>query len=190
MPTTFEILEKAPESLIAAGVRSAFIPRNRAVIAADCRHGSVTTVLEPAPEPAMDACCLWCNRTFTPRMTGGSTQKFCCTGHRQQFWIAARRWDDAGDRGGPTLGRLPKGVSYERARCLKGIPRPGIPRWLSAFGRAGPDAKSRRIWTTANKIRTKEGSACPVVSVKQFETQAPRSFPALIREIESGVLPC
>jgi hypothetical protein len=19
-------------------------------------------------------------------------QKFCCTGHRQQFWIAARRW--------------------------------------------------------------------------------------------------
>jgi len=23
---------------------------------------------------------------------GGSTQKFCCTGHRQQFWIAARRW--------------------------------------------------------------------------------------------------
>jgi|SRR5580704_8939057 hypothetical protein len=135
MPTTFEILEKAPESLIAAGVRSAFVPRNRAVIAADCRHGSVTTVLEPAPEPAMDACCLWCNRTFTPRMTGGSTQKFCCTGHRQQFWIAARRWDDAGDRGGPTLGRLPKGVSYERARCLKGIPRPGIPRWLSAFGR-------------------------------------------------------
>jgi hypothetical protein len=92
MPTTFEILEKAPESLIAAGVRSALVPRNRAVIAADCRHGSVITVLEPAPEPAIDACCLWCNRTFTPRMTGGSTQKFCCTGHRQQFWIAARRW--------------------------------------------------------------------------------------------------
>jgi hypothetical protein len=25
--------------------------------------------------------------------------------------------DDEGDRGGPPLGRLPKGVSYERARC-------------------------------------------------------------------------
>jgi hypothetical protein len=36
--------------------------------------------------------CLWCGRTFMPRSTGGSTQKFCCTGHRQQFWIAARRW--------------------------------------------------------------------------------------------------
>ena len=28
--------------------------------------------------------------------------------------------DDAGDRGGSTLGRLPKGVSHERARCLRG----------------------------------------------------------------------
>jgi len=27
--------------------------------------------------------------------------------------------DDEGDRSGPTLGRLPKGVSHERARCLK-----------------------------------------------------------------------
>jgi hypothetical protein len=25
-------------------------------------------------------------------MTGGSAQRFCSTGHRQQFWIAARRW--------------------------------------------------------------------------------------------------
>src|SRR5947209_16404969 len=54
MLTTSEILEKAPESLIAAGARSAFVPRNRAVIAADRGCGSVTTVLEPAREPAMD----------------------------------------------------------------------------------------------------------------------------------------
>jgi hypothetical protein len=92
MPTTLELLEKTPESLIAAGVRSAFLPRNRAVIVADRGCGSVTTVLEPAREPAMDGFCLWCDRTFTPRTTGGSAQKFCCTRHRQQFWIAARRW--------------------------------------------------------------------------------------------------
>jgi hypothetical protein len=36
--------------------------------------------------------CLWCGRAFTPRMTGGSPQRFCSTGHRQAFWIAARRW--------------------------------------------------------------------------------------------------
>jgi hypothetical protein len=27
--------------------------------------------------------------------------------------------DDASDRGGPALDRLPEGVSHERARCLK-----------------------------------------------------------------------
>jgi hypothetical protein len=87
-----EIIKKAPESLIATGVSSAFVPKNRAVIAEDRGCGSVTTVLEPAREPAMDVCCLWCDRMFTPRMTGGSAQKFCCMGHRQQFWIATRRW--------------------------------------------------------------------------------------------------
>jgi hypothetical protein len=111
----------------------------------------------------MDSHCLWCGRTFTPRATGGSAQRFCCTGHRQQFWIAARRWTMRAIEVGLLLGRLLEGVSRERARCLKGIPRPEIPRWLSTFRRASPDAKSRRIWTTANKIRTKEGSACPVL---------------------------
>jgi len=36
--------------------------------------------------------CLWCGRAFEPRTTGGSPQRFCSTGHRQAFWIAARRW--------------------------------------------------------------------------------------------------
>ena len=26
------------------------------------------------------------------RCDRGSAQKFCCSGHRQQFWIAARPW--------------------------------------------------------------------------------------------------
>ena len=54
--------------------------------------GSVSPALQPAQNSASNACCLWCDRIFTPRATGGSAQKFCCTGHRQQFWIAARRW--------------------------------------------------------------------------------------------------
>src|SRR5437879_1405209 len=36
--------------------------------------------------------CLWCGRAFQSRATGGSAQRFCSTGHRQAFWIAARRW--------------------------------------------------------------------------------------------------
>ena len=60
--------------------------------AANGGSGSVTVPLEPAQKPTVDARCLWCDRTFSSRTTGGSMQKFCCTGHRQQFWIAARRW--------------------------------------------------------------------------------------------------
>ena len=41
-------------------------------------------------DPSTD--CLWCGRGFTPRTSGGSPQRFCSTGHRQAFWIAARRW--------------------------------------------------------------------------------------------------
>ncbi len=54
--------------------------------------GSVLAAPEPTPQFLLNACCLWCARTFTPRKTGGSAQRFCCTAHRQQFWIAARRW--------------------------------------------------------------------------------------------------
>src|SRR6202035_260121 len=58
--------------------------------------------------------------------------------------------DDKGDRGGPTLGRLPKGISHERARCLRGIPATtNLPDGLGKFGRSGLNAKSHRIWTPA-----------------------------------------
>ena len=35
--------------------------------------------------------CLWCGRTFTPRRSGGSAQRFCAPKHRLQYWAAARR---------------------------------------------------------------------------------------------------
>jgi hypothetical protein len=62
------------------------------LIAANGGSGSVTTALAPDANIVLSARCLWCGRTFSSRTTGGSNQKFCCTGHRQQFWIAARRW--------------------------------------------------------------------------------------------------
>ena len=31
-------------------------------------------------------------RVYRPRTTGGSPQRFCSTGHRQAFSLAARRW--------------------------------------------------------------------------------------------------
>jgi|SRR5215471_4635034 len=62
-------------------------------VTANAGSGAVAVICEPTPQPvALSTCCLWCDRTFTLRTTGGSAQKFCCTEHRQQFWIAARRW--------------------------------------------------------------------------------------------------
>ena len=83
-----EIVTTAPLSLISAASK----PAGHCVVASHGRDGSVTKALQPAHQPALDVRCLWCGRDFTPRVTGGSAQKFCCTGHRQEFWIAGRRW--------------------------------------------------------------------------------------------------
>src|SRR5712671_2276658 len=92
MTNTSEFLTKSPHSLISAAAKSAFVPTSRSVVAANRGSGSVTAALELAQNPALDARCLWCDRAFSPRTTGGSAKRFCCTGHRQQFWVAARRW--------------------------------------------------------------------------------------------------
>ena len=91
--------------------------------------------------------------------------------------------DDAGDRHGP-IGRLLEGVSDERARCLRGIPPLKRPGWLSAFGWSGLTAKFHRIWTPANKIRTNEGSACPVLIGQAIRNTRSAIVPSVIREIE------
>ena len=56
-------------------------------------YKTVTAICELISHPvALSTRCLWCGRAFTPRVTGGSAQKFCSMEHRQEFWIAARRW--------------------------------------------------------------------------------------------------
>jgi hypothetical protein len=86
-----EILDKPVESSISEAVNPGYEPPSQTVVYVDLSREAVAVGLEPAQE-SLQARCLWCGRAFTPRATGGSVQKFCCTGHRQQFWIAARRW--------------------------------------------------------------------------------------------------
>jgi hypothetical protein len=86
-----EILDQPVESSISGAVKPEYVPPSQTVASADLSRGSVAVGLEPAQE-SLQARCLWCGRAFTLGATGGSVQKFCCTGHRQQFWIAARRW--------------------------------------------------------------------------------------------------
>src|ERR1043166_2874627 len=41
---------------------------------------------------ASDQRCLWCNRPIVQARRHGSLKRFCCPGHRNAFWSAARRW--------------------------------------------------------------------------------------------------
>jgi hypothetical protein len=86
-----EILDKPVEWSTSEAVKPEYERPSQSVVAADLSHGFVAAGLEP-DQKSLDARCLWCGRAFKPRSTGESAQKFCCTEHRQEFWIAARRW--------------------------------------------------------------------------------------------------
>src|SRR5215813_13189898 len=92
MTKTSEFRAKPSEPSSSAAAKAVFLPASHTGVPLNCGGFSVTAALDLDLKPAWDARCLWCSRTFTPRSTGGSAQKFCCEGHRQQFWVAARRW--------------------------------------------------------------------------------------------------
>jgi hypothetical protein len=92
MTKTSEFRTKPSEPSISAAAKAVFPPASHTEV--PLNHGALPVIaaLELDLKPAWGARCLWCGRAFRPRATGGSAQKFCCSGHRQQFWIAARRW--------------------------------------------------------------------------------------------------
>ena len=73
---------------------------------------------ELVSQPVSHVCCLWLQAAFNRRI--GSEVPL----HGTQATVLDRSapLDDAGNRGGPIIGRVLKGVPYERARCLRGIP--------------------------------------------------------------------
>jgi len=65
--------------------------------------------------------CLWCGKSFTPRITGGAPQIFCCQPCRRAFDTAGRAWVlDAARSRQITVAERPNG---ERALTL-GVPPP------------------------------------------------------------------
>jgi hypothetical protein len=92
MTKTPEFRTKPSEPPISVAAKDVFLPTSHTEVGLNRGGFPITSADEPAQNCTQDARCLWCDRTFTLRTTGGSSQKFCCTGHRQQFWIAARRW--------------------------------------------------------------------------------------------------
>jgi hypothetical protein len=117
MPTTLELLEKTPESLREVGIRAEEPCHNSgrpwlrvgdqdARTGPGARHGPALPVVRPAFHTSYD------RRIDSEVLLHGTQATVLDRG---------ASLDDAGDRGGSTLGRLPKGVSHERARCLRGI---------------------------------------------------------------------
>jgi hypothetical protein len=92
MTKTSEFRTKPSEPPISAAAKAVFLPASHTEVPLNRGSLPVTAALELDLKPAWDARCLWCGGIFTQRTTGGSAQKFCCAAHRQQFWIAARRW--------------------------------------------------------------------------------------------------
>src|SRR5690242_1451820 len=90
MSTMLNVIQPEKNSSIPVRVSVAATP---ALLDPASGRGSLDRVHQDDCEPSSGtAHCLWCQRAFTPRSTGGSPQRFCSTGHRQAFWVAARRW--------------------------------------------------------------------------------------------------
>jgi hypothetical protein len=120
MTKTSEFRTKASEPSISAAVKAVFLPASQTEVPLNRGGFPVTAALELDLKPAWDASCLWCARTFTPRTTGGSTQKFLLHGTQATVLDRSASLDNEGDRSGPALGGLLEGTSRERARCKRG----------------------------------------------------------------------
>jgi hypothetical protein len=123
MTKTSEFRAKPCEPSSSAVASAVFLPANHTEVSLNRGSFSVTAALEPA-EKSLHARCLWCGRAFTPRATGGSVAEVLLHGTQATVLDRGAPLDDAGDRGGPTFGRLPEGIPHERARCLRGVPGP------------------------------------------------------------------
>ena len=128
-----DIMETAAHR-VGAGVRYIRLAETTVVLPyTDRRGGSGDRSREPTPQPggATETHCLWSGRAFPPRQTGGSAQKFCSTGHRQAFWVAARRW---------TMRAIEAGLLS--VDCLKASP-PSVHAASAALDRYGNPVSDR-----------------------------------------------
>jgi hypothetical protein len=76
MAKTSEFHTKPSEPPISAAAKTVFLPASHTEVPLNRGGLPVTAALELDLKPAWDARCLWCDRIFMPRTTGGSAQKF------------------------------------------------------------------------------------------------------------------
>jgi hypothetical protein len=107
-----EILDKPVEWSVSEAAKLAFV-------SADPNRGSVSTGLEPTLK-FLHAHCLWW-AGFQAAFDRWVGSKVLLHGPPATVLDRCAPLDDAGDRGGPPVGRLPEGISHEPARCLRGV---------------------------------------------------------------------
>jgi hypothetical protein len=73
--------------------------------------------------PLSDHRCLWCNGVVVQARRHGSLKRFCCAGHRNAFWTAARRWVMRAVEAGCSRPRRSRAVG-EACTLLQGRFRP------------------------------------------------------------------
>jgi hypothetical protein len=71
--------------------------------------------------------CLWCGNRFRPRQSGGSPQKFCRSGHRHEFFGAARKWAILAIEKGLITAKTLRLAQSSMHGVLEGISPRGIP---------------------------------------------------------------
>ena len=120
MTKTSEFRTKPSEPSSSAAAKAVFLPASHTEVPLNCGGFSVTAALEPDLKPAWDARCLWCGRDFHAAFDRWIGSEVLLRGAQTTVLDRGAALDDAGDRGGPTLGRLLEGVSARACTLPEG----------------------------------------------------------------------
>ena len=90
------------------------------------------------------ACCLWCEKPFPPRSTGGTAQRFCSAGCRAAFHRAARQWAlETIERGELTVAQIKNAPGTANTLVVARSPAWGVGRgYQRTEGASVADLKS------------------------------------------------
>jgi hypothetical protein len=105
------------------------------------------TEAEVTTAPPGDSTCVWCGTSFSPRLTGGTAQRFCRPTCRRGLDAAGRRWvADAVATGVLTIGAIRDGCPAARA-LPSGADSPAeVPQPLPApSGRGGSSCEAAAL---------------------------------------------
>src|SRR5690349_7973976 len=97
--------------------------------------------------------CLWCERAFTPRASGGKPQHFCRSACRRALDAAGRRWIAMalGD-GQLTIDTLRNGAAATRALAEEGKPPPAVSEAADALLELVAALPERVLCTLSNEL--------------------------------------